>query len=145
MSQQRRAIQTQVAMEFGYEEELILAAFQHQSQFKSAGDLIEYMNTHPDLCASSPSPPPPSPPTTAMANHSLTHATAASIPTPPSLLKETQRLYLASICYMCQINPREYVLLPCSAFLLCHQCMQRQSCCPRCKEPITDVIRTFLA
>ena len=151
--QQQQPIQVLVAMEFGYDLSLIHAARQ-QRTFASSADLMEYIDSHPDLQPLPPVPnATPSSVTSAVANLSLSppnptqsSTTSAVIhlsPTLPisaSLLHETQCLYASLHCYMCGIRKREIVLMPCSELLLCQRCVDNCTLCPRCQSPIKALI-----
>ena len=132
--------QVQVAIEFGYDADIVRAARQQQ-HFKCAADLLDYIDTHPDLTPipPSPSPSPPSSPEDIGATPVLTSTRPMA-----NLLRETQRLYISSKCYVCGVNPREHLLLPCSEFLLCRRCLSNRTECPRCFTPIREVIHVFI-
>ena len=62
---------------------------------------------------------------------------------PESLRHETRLLYLNSKCLNCFINLRNMVTLPCSHLYLCERCSERVDKCPSCKESILCTIKTF--
>ena len=153
VSPQEQPIQVLVAMEFGYDLSVIHAA-RHLRTFASSADLMEYIDSHPDLQPLPPSPnvtpssvttavtnlsqtpqnPTPSTLTTAVTNLSLSRPTSAP------LLRETQYLYASLHCYVCGIRKREIVLMPCSELLLCQRCVGMLTECPRCHSPIKALI-----
>ena len=60
-----------------------------------------------------------------------------------SLRHETRLLYLNSKCLNCFIHLRNMVTLPCSHLYLCERCSEKVDKCPSCKESILCTIKTF--
>lgn len=73
----------------------------------------------------------------------------STMPAPPkrTLREETERLYKCSVCLLCFAARRQYVILPCSHFVLCGECLPKSTSCPLrdCKMPIESSVLTYMS
>ena len=61
------------------------------------------------------------------------------------LRDETERLYARSLCQRCRRNRCNIVCLPCSHLSLCQPCSSFLHNCPSCNEYISQTIKTFVS
>ena len=144
----RKKIQEQVALEFGYEKDIIKEVLR-QNSFKCSGDLVDFLFQLPDE-----------------ENEKLQLAYFSRHEKEElekrymeekmqraekemdnvkleSLRKETKALYCNSMCLNCFTNQRNIVTLPCSHLCLCERCSEKVYKCPSCQEVISRIIKTF--
>ena len=120
-----------VAIEFGYEEEIINHIVQEKS-FKDAGSLVDYLyqlSIEDDFRKVKEN----------ISNVKIRKQKAIN----DKLMKETEKLYLSSKCVHCRQNDRNIVCLPCSHFSLCKVCTSFIRHCPRCKTFISETIMVY--
>lgn len=141
----KQNIQEIVALEFGFESQLIHEVLSHQT-FACAGDLIDYLS---DL-------------TDAADDENLERVRRKQLEKETekeeeaekqhleeedscleTLRRETAVLYLRSKCLECRKNSRNIVTMPCSHLTLCETCSEKTTQCPSCKETIVAVVKTF--
>ena len=140
-----------VAVEFGYQENVVLCALKREN-FKDAASLIEYLDENlQELEAAA-----VKEATAKAENEDEEEIEAAASPTdssvppesthhPLSLREETELFYRRSICLVCLKNKRSSVLLPCCHFALCETCRRKTSRCPEedCGLLIEASIQTY--
>ena len=105
----------QVALEFGFSIDSINRALRTNKAFKTAGELVTYLNEM-ELSDDEIEP-------------KCANKTEQDINDNP-LMKETMTLYATRYCLKCFINPRCFVLLPCSHLTLCDKCFYEGIHCP---------------
>ena len=137
-----------VALEFGYDEEIVKRVLK-KCEFDDAGDLLDYLDTHnEELEAEKEVEEEPTP----EEEKELPQASAQPLtpsappPTESSLRQETEDLYRRSICLNCFRRRRCFVVLPCSHFSICDNCEKELRKCPArdCGEAIECSIKTYM-
>ena len=145
----RQKIQERVAIEFGYENEIVREVLRQKS-FDCSGDLVDYLFLlnveeikhlrkayYKSLDKEE-----------RLEKQCLevkTHRVENEMEDMKlqSLQRETKLLYIKSKCLNCFINLRNIVTLPCSHLCLCECCSLKVDKCPSCQEAISCIIKTF--
>lgn len=144
----RKKIQEHVALEFGYEKEIIKEVLRQKS-FDCSGDLVDYLFQLPDEETENLQ-------LAYFSRHEKEELEKRYMEEKiqrvekemnnmklESLRKETTALYFSSMCLNCFTNQRNIVTLPCSHLCLCECCSRKVNKCPTCQEAIWCSIKTF--
>ena len=144
----REKIQERVAVEFGYENEVVKELL-HQKSFDCSGDLIDCLfqlnvgeienlrQAYYNRLEKEEMERQRLEEKTQRAEKEMEDAKLES------LRHETKLLYLNSKCLNCFTNLRNIVTLPCSHLYLCERCSEKTDKCPACNESILCIIKTF--
>ena len=148
-----RAVQYEVAVELGFPEKVVSRALK-KYKFKTAGDLVDYLEMHPvEFSMDEEVEEEPAPgeekitivgfPTEVACSSSFSNTAK---PREKTLLEETEDLYRRSVCQGCFSRRRCFVTLPCSHFAICELCQKRLRKCPLsdCQEKIECSIQTYI-
>ena len=154
-----RDVQREVAVELGFPEKVVSRALK-KYKFKTAGDLVDYLEMHPvEFSMDEEVEEEPAPGEEkitivgfpAEADDEVVHSSSSSIsstakPREKTLLEETEDLYRRSVCQGCFSRKRCFVTLPCSHFAICELCEKRLRKCPLsdCQEKIECSIQTYI-
>ena len=134
---QAAKIQERVALEFGYESDVIKQVL-YEKSFPSSGELVDYLfqlnveeieNYQQSYCKRLEK--------AEMEKQRLKNDKLKS------LREDTKVWYLMSKCMNCFSNERNIVILPCSHLSLCEYCSKKVYFCPVCQEKIACTIKTF--
>ena len=141
----------QIAIELGFSEKIVERALK-KYKFKSAGDFVHYLELNEDEFAETDEVVQKAKPeeekmaVAAFPEKEKTENTQnAAVKADKSLREETEDLYRRSICLNCFNRRRSIVILPCSHFALCEQCLKQVKKCPvsDCCEEIECTIVTY--
>ena len=131
-----------VALELGFPKSIVRRAL-HKYSFYSAGDFVDYLETHDyEFEVETEEEKEEAIPTIAtFPTEDLNKEEKAK----PSLREETEFLNRQSLCLVCRKEKRSFVCLPCSHFVICRMCEPSTRHCPRrsCGECISCTIQTY--
>ena len=151
MGSARVKIQSQVARELGYNDDIV-KRFLKKKKYKCAADLIEdlenyetkeeeeeeeELNVNGDDNGDDNTAAAAAAPAASVTSNSVKKFT---------LREETEELFRKSVCLKCNNAKRTRVCLPCCHLTHCDKCESSVKVCPylNCQEPVRDTIHTFL-
>ena len=140
-------VQTQyrVAVEMGFPENIVKRVLR-KHVFKSAGDLVDYLETNLEILEAEEEENDKE--EEAEKQEKVETPSTTSIVTALdnlSLRDETEKLYKQSVCLVCFKRKRTFVILPCGHFTVCDFCERKTRKCPRtdCQQAVECTIRTY--